>query len=303
MPATVSVVIVNYRAYEDLARALASLRPHDAGLDVCVVDQAGDPVKLASLKADCPHVTFVASPENRGFAWAVNLAASQNWHEWLLILNPDCEASPAAVARLAGWLEAHPKVGAVGPRVRDRSGDIQASARRFPGITTAFAGRSSWLTRAFPGNPLSRLNLPVPADMTEATEVDWVSGACVMVRRRAFDAVGGMDPGFFLYWEDADLGRRLKNAGWTTYYCPDVEVTHTVGRSSRHVPVRSAVAFHLSALRYYWKHSSAISRLLVPFVAIGLGVRLVLLLSWNYSRQIARFVLDRLAGRAMQDVR
>ena len=299
---SVSIVIVNFRAYRELHVCLESLGAQiGGGLRVVVVDQAPERAEIDRLRARFQHVTLVESAKNRGFASAVNLGARQSDSDYLLILNPDCEISPDSVTRLAAWLDAHPEAGAVGPRVRDRSGAIQASARRFPDITTAFAGRSSWLTRAFPGNPLSRLILPVPAEIVEVTEVDWVSGACVMVRRRAFDAVGGMDPGFFLYWEDADLGRRLKNAGWATFYCPDVETIHAVGRSSRFVPVRSAIAFHRSALRYYWKHSSAISRLLAPIVAIGLGARLLLLLSWNCSRQLARFVHDRVVRKALTE--
>ena len=290
---SVSIVIVNFRAYGELHACLESLGARTgSGAEIVVVDQAPERTEVDRLRERFPRVTLVESPENRGFASGVNLGARRSESDHLLILNPDCEIAADGVARLAAWLDAHPEAGAVGPRVRDRDGAVQASARRFPDITTAFAGRSSWLTRAFPGNPLSRLNLPVPAEMTQATEVDWVSGACVLVRRRAFDEIGGMDPGFFLYWEDADLGRQLKDAGWATYYHPDVEAIHKAGRSSRFVPVRSAVAFHRSVLRYYWKHSSTIGRLFAPLVALGLMARLALLLSWNYARRLARPVLD-----------
>jgi hypothetical protein len=112
------------------------------------------------------------------------------------LLNPDCVLEPEAVCRLADWLESHSDVGAAGPRIRNADGTIQPSARRFPDFTTAVAGRSSWLTRVLPGNPMSRRNLPArgPADTTPM-DVDWVSGACMCVRRDAFEAVGGLDEG------------------------------------------------------------------------------------------------------------
>ena len=117
----------------------------------------------------------------------------------------------------------------------------------FQGVTTGLAGRTTWLTRVWPDNPLTMGNLvrDLPA---EPVEVDWVSGACMMVRRDAFAAVGGMDEQFFLYWEDADLCRRLKQAGWKTYYQPGVTVTHLTGQSSQHARKASLVAFHAERL-------------------------------------------------------
>jgi GT2 family glycosyltransferase len=283
---TVSAVIVNFRAYAELRACLrALLAPHGLAFEVVVVDQAPVREEFARIRHEFPGVTFVESRENRGFAAGVNLGVSRSRGEALLLLNPDCEITPEAVERLAAWLSAHPKVGAVGPRVLDPNGSVQASARKFPALSTAFAGRSSWLTRAFPGNRFTRRNLVETRHLAEPREVDWVSGACVMLRRDALDEVGGMDSGFFLYWEDADLGRRLKDVGRTTVYHPGVEVVHTVGGSSRFAPVRSAFAFHRSALRYFWKHSGAAARLAAPLAAVGLAARLFLVLAWNYSRR------------------
>jgi GT2 family glycosyltransferase len=101
-----------------------------------------------------------------------------------------------------------------------------------------------------------------------------------MVRRTAFDQVGGMDAGFFLYWEDADLCRRLKNRGWRTVYLPHVSVVHRGGRGSRQSAARSLRAFHASAFRYYWKHSSVMGRLFAPLVFAGLQARLAFTLVW-----------------------
>ena len=157
-------------------------------------------------------------------------------------------------------------------------GAVQASARRFPDATTGVAGRTSWLSRAFPGNPLSKRNLDTDPD-AGVRQVDWVSGALMLIRRETFDALGGFDERFFLYWEDADFCRRAALAGWSTWYAPVAEVVHRTARASRHAPTRSLVAFHVSAFRYYWKHGSALSRLLSPLAAVGLFARFLVRLS------------------------
>ena len=99
----------------------------------------------------------------------------------------------------------------------------------------------------------------------------------MIIRREAFDAVGGMDEGFFLYWEDADFCRRLKDAGWKTMYVPAVAVRHIGGRSSRHAADASLVAFHRSAFRLFWKHAGPVKRLLAPIVIVALRARLALM--------------------------
>ena len=211
----VAVVIVNYRSYPELRTCLAALERNATGTAVVVVDQESDTAAGDSIEASFPHVQLLRRPGNQGFAAGVNRGAREAHAPYLLLLNPDTIVEPNLCAWLADWLDAHPEVGVAGPRLRNDDGTIQASARRFPDCTTAIAGRSSWLTRALPGNRLSRRNLlALDAAATAPLEVDWVSGACMMIRRDAFDAVGGMDEGFFLYWEDADFCRRVARAGW-----------------------------------------------------------------------------------------
>ena len=128
----------------------------------------------------------------------------------------------------------------------------------------------------FPGNPLSNHNLRA-VRATNPVTVDWVSGACMMIRREAFDAVGGMDEGFFLYWEDADFCRRLQRAGWRTMYVPHALATHVGGGSSRHAATASLEAFHRSAYRLFTKHASAPMRLFSPLVYLALQIRLAVM--------------------------
>jgi GT2 family glycosyltransferase len=273
--ARVAVVIVNYQSYEDLQDCLASLGARNPAVRILVVDHASKREAADRIEAAFPHVELLRQQANDGFAAGVNRGAREDSGAYVLLLNPDCIASPDTCLRLADWMDAHGTVGAAGPRILNSDGSVQASARRFPNFTTGIAGRSSWLTRAFPRNPLSRHNLaPSREGSSDARDVDWVSGAVMIIRREAFDAIGGFDTGFFLYWEDADFCRRLKQAGWKTVYLPELTVRHAGGRSSRHALDASLVAFHQSAFRLFWKHSPPVTKLLAPLVYTALRARL-----------------------------
>jgi GT2 family glycosyltransferase len=271
----VSILMVNYRAYDELASCLDSLRPFlGDDLEVIVVDHVSEPAAAARLVQRFPWVQLIPVSANPGFAAGVNRAARAATGRHFLLLNPDCVVDGDIAHALAEWLEGHARVAAAGGLVRESDGTVQASARRFPNFTTGFAGRTSWLSRVWPTNRWTRRNLVAREDLRSPIEVDWVSGACMMVRREAFEAVGGMDERFFLYWEDADLCFRLSRAGWLTVYNPVVGITHFTGRSSALARKQSLIAFHRSAFRFYVKHGGRLGRLISPLVFLVLYARL-----------------------------
>jgi GT2 family glycosyltransferase len=274
----VAVLIITYRTYPELRQCLASLASAAASADVIVVDHESEAVEVARLRREFPWARVLMEPANAGFAAGVNRGARETAAEYLLLVNPDSSVEPGLASRLTAWMDAHDDVGIVGPIIANTDGSTQASARRFPDVTTAIAGRSSWLTRVLPGNPLTRHNLPyATGPNAEPADVDWVSGACMMIRRRAFDALGGMDENFFLYWEDADFCRRAKQAGWRTVYLPVRGTTHIGGASSRHASDAALTAFHDSAYRLFVKHTTATGRLFAPLVRAALRVRLAVM--------------------------
>lgn len=274
---TVAALIVNYRTYDDLGRSLAALARHEPSASVVVVDYESRPDAVAELQQRWPHVRIVPSAGNDGFGAGVNRAAREVPQATrLLVLNPDTVLDAPIVETLDGLFMTHPEVAVAAPLVRESDGSIQPSARRFPGLSTVVGGRSTWLTRALPGNPLSARNLLTGPDVRGPIVVDWVSGACMLIRREAFDAVRGFDERFFLYWEDADLCRRLRDAGWTTMYHPGAAVQHAAGRASRQAPRAAARAFHDSVFRYYMKHGGWTARLAAPIVWTALRLRLAL---------------------------
>lgn len=271
---TADVIIVNYRSYPELTRCLESLEGERGRLDrVLVVDHECDRDTAAHVVNRFPWIQLVARNTNEGFATGVNVGARLGTAATLLILNPDCVVVPGACERLIEFLASRPDTAAAGPRILNNDGTLQGSARRFPNLTTAIAGRSSWLTRVFPGNQLSKWNLPAFSAGEDPIDVDWVSGACMLVRRDAFERSGGMDERFFLYWEDADLCQRLHQAGWRIAYYPGATVVHAGGRSSIHAEAASLIAFHKSAYALFRKHARGVSALMHPLVYVALQIR------------------------------
>jgi len=259
MKASLSVVIVNYNAGNHLARCLASLVAHLAGRDwlAVVVDNcSADGSADAAVDLD-PRITLLRNERNVGFGRACNQGVFATSGALILFLNPDGRLLPGAVDRLEAELDAHPDCAVIGPAVVNDDGTIQGSGRGDPNMLTGLFGRSTLLTRLFPRAALARRNVvlePGPGQGGSSIKVDWVSGSCMLARRSAFEQVGGFDEAFFLYWEDADLCRRLRHARWQTRYVPGARVEHSQGRSSLTAPAASIRAFHRSAYLYYVRH-------------------------------------------------
>lgn len=253
----VAAVIVNYNAGDALTAAVASLVADTAvDWDVVVVDNASVDGSADALERAFPFVRVIRSAVNVGFGRGVNQGMAATTAPLVLLLNPDSVLRVGATATLAAALDAMPACAIVGPRILDLDGREQGSARGDPDMLTGLFGRTSALRRLLPSSSLSQRNVVtagMPPGQT-SRDVDWLSGACMLVRRSAFEAVGGFDERYFLYWEDADLCRRLRQAGHTIRYVPGAEAVHQVGRSSDTAKAASIRAFHESAYLYYATH-------------------------------------------------
>lgn len=283
-PVDCSVVIVNYRTDELLAECLASLEKEAGGLalEVGVVDNSRT-LAAGGFLERFPRVTLLENVENVGFARAANQGIRLARGRHVLVLNPDTVVHEGAVAHMVSYLDAHPAAGAVGARLLDPDGSLQYSCRRFPGYFTVFFGRYGLLTRILPGNPASRDYLYLDWDHRTVREVEWVSGACLMVRREVVERVGVFDEGYFLFVEDMDWCRRIRDAGFTVVYLPDAVVTHHIGVSRGPVPARLVWARHRGMLRYVRKHVRP-PRPLLWLVAAALVTRASLLMLGNALR-------------------
>jgi N-acetylglucosaminyl-diphospho-decaprenol L-rhamnosyltransferase len=254
----VTAVIVNYNAGAELRQALQSIAADIGGdpWEAVVVDNASTDGSAEIALEFQLHAALVRNPQNVGFGRAVNQGLAAARAPLVLIMNPDCRLEPGAIARLAHTLSGHPDCAIAGPRILDPGGTEQGSARGDPNMITGLFGRSAALRRMFPGLGVSERNV-IPSTLVpkgESLPVDWLSGACMLARADALREVGGFDERYFLYWEDADLCRRLRLSGRHVRYVPSATAVHRVGHSSSKVRVPALKAFHASAYLYYATH-------------------------------------------------
>jgi len=254
--APVSVAVINYNTVEHLRRCLGSLPAEVAGhpLPVLVVDNASPDGSAAMVEREFgDRVTLVANRSNLGFARAVNQALEHTASPYLLLLNADTESPDGVIDALYSFMERTPDAGIAGGRLEDAEGRLQHSCRTFYSSTAVLLRRTP-LGRLMPRHPALRRHLMSDWDHAETRKVDWLQGACMMLRREAIQAVGGMDERFFLYFEDVDLCRRMAEGGWGVYYVAEARFVHHYRRGSRRGLLSWEKLHHLqSALRYLAK--------------------------------------------------
>lgn len=244
----VDVVVVSYNSHDELRRCVEPIVGVD-GVHVIVVDNASTDGSLESV-ADLP-LTAVALETNGGFAHGVNVGWRLGSAPYVMLLNPDALVEEHSLRRLVYLLEATPTVGAVAPKIVDESGHVDYSLRRYPRVRSTFA-QACFLHRVWPRASWSDELIRDEAAYTKSWSPDWVSGACVLVRRGALEQIGGLDEGFFMYAEDIDLCRRLRAAGYDVRYEPDAVVMHEGGASVPRASLLPVLA--ASKLRYARKH-------------------------------------------------
>lgn len=171
-------------------------------------------------------------------------------------------------------MKKNPSVGVIGPKIVDHDGSVQGSARSFPTPLTGLFGRSSFLTKLFPNNRFTRSNIITSlSDGKTPMEADWVSGACMVVRREAVNDAGLMDERFFMYWEDAAWCRNIRQKGWKVVYFPQASIVHFVGISSQKRPIRSLYEFHKSCFILFNKYANWPLIIIKPIAPLVLAIR------------------------------
>lgn len=282
-----SVVVVSFNSGDYLRRCLASVLGHTKGVscEVIVVDNASWDGSAEMVEAEFPQVTLIPLPVNVGFAAGCNRGIERAAGEFILLLNPDTELAEDAFSPMVAYCRQNPSVGILGPKLLNSDGSLQLSCRRFPSHLTSLFNRQSVLTRLFPGNPFSRRYLMTDWAHDRIERVDWLSGACMMLRREMVERIGGMDEGYFMYIEDVDLCYRAHQAGYEVVYFPQVSVTHHIGKSTETMPNRSIVQWHRSMWRYYRKHMRG-NLLLDALTLAGIAVRCVYQLALQNGRRL-----------------
>ena len=265
----VAAVVVNFESGSALTECLRTL-VSEAAAEVVVVDNGSADGSLAQGRRAFPSVEVVVPGRNLGYGAAANRGVAATTAELVLVCNSDLSVHPGALGALVATLDEQPEVAVVGPLIRTPAGDRYPSARRFPSLVDA-AGHAL-LGLFVPDNRFTRnyQRSDVAVDGGTAQVVDWLSGACFLVRRSAFEAVGGFDEAYFMYAEDADLCWRLARAGWKAIYTPTAEVLHIQGVSTDHHPYRMIVEHHRSLVRFAWRSTTGWRRLLLPLVTVGI---------------------------------
>lgn len=254
---TISIIIINWNTRQILSECLHSVRATCQGLDykVIVVDNASTDGSIAMLREDFPEVQVIQNQTNVGFARANNQAMQASTGEYLLLLNSDACLLPGALAQLLGLGQTVPDAGIMGAMLINPDGTFQASHTVFPNLRREFLilnglGRVLF-GRWFPSQG--------PEAEKGPRSVDYVEGACLFVRRTAYEQVGGLDETFFMYSEEVDWCYRMKKVGWTVWYQPDARVLHYGGASSTGRRTQREGDLYWSRVHFFRKHYGAAS--------------------------------------------
>jgi N-acetylglucosaminyl-diphospho-decaprenol L-rhamnosyltransferase len=279
-----SIVIVSWNVRSLLHRCLCSLPPANGSVEIIVVDNASSDGSAEMVRGEFLQVHLIVNQENRGFTAANNQGLALGRGRTLLLLNPDTEVVGDALATMVQYMDDHPEVGALGPQLRYPDGRLQPSRRRFPTLATGFVESTVIQQWSTDSRTLRRYYMAdTAADAVQP--VDWVVGACLLVRRQAYEQVGGLDEGYFMYSEELDWCRRIKDAGWAIVYLPTAIVIHHEGKSSDQVVPARHIYFQSSKVRYFRKFHG-------PFQAQVLRCFLLA----TYAYQLAREGLKWLVG-------
>ncbi|HEY9897911.1 MAG TPA: glycosyltransferase family 2 protein [Pantanalinema sp.] len=237
--AEIGVVIVTWNSAKTIEACLNSI---PAGEPVAVVDNASSDDTLDRVRAARADALVLAQDANLGFGAACNVGAAALGARDILLLNPDAELARNTIERLRAALASSPEVGVVGPAIHDAEGDIELSWGADPTLL--------WEWRRARAHAKGEVVAP------EGGAVDWVTGGCCAIRRETWEAIGGFDAGFFLYFEDLDLCRRARGAGYQVVFLPEATARHVRGVSARQLGTRTERHYRTSQLYYYRKHAS-----------------------------------------------
>lgn len=256
----VSVIIVSWNARKYLEKCLRTLNETACRypMEIIVVDNNSSDDSVACVQRDFPHVRLICKDANLGFAKANNLGIAQSRGKYLALVNSDVEVLPDCLTRLVDYCERRQDVGVAGPFVLGGDGKMQRSCRGFPTLWNMFC-RALALDVMFPKVKLFCGYMLWHWPQQEEAEVDILSGCFWLIRRDAYDKVGGLDEAFFMYAEDMDWCLRFWRAGWKLMLVPEAKAIHYGGASAANAPLRFYMEMQRADLQYWKKNHSALA--------------------------------------------
>ncbi len=259
-----SVVILNYKTKGLLRQCIKGIEllKLKKNYEIIVVDNHSQDSSAKMMKESFPHIRFIESKVNRGCAAGNNLGVKESSGRYVMILNPDITIFEGVIEKLISFMDDHPDVGIVAPKLINPDGTRQISCYRFPKFMTPMyrrtpLGRLPWVKKDL------RKYLMLDDHFEKINDVDWILGACMLVRQEAIDKVGLMDERFTLYFEDVDWCRQFWQAGYRVCYLSDVDIVHYHQRMSAESPglkgiFSKATRIHISsAIKYFAKYLGA----------------------------------------------
>ncbi|OQX81755.1 MAG: hypothetical protein B6D56_01385 [Candidatus Omnitrophica bacterium 4484_70.1] len=225
MDVSIAIIGHNHRQYLDTLFKSIFSSSCNVRWEVIFVDNTGKDGSGKFIAQRYPQVTVINNPQPYSFSYNNNIAFQASQGRYFLMLNPDTELKDYALDRLVEFMDKTPDAGACGAKLIFPEGTLQFSCRRFPTIRS-FILRRTPLRIFFPQRYRDRKHLMVDFSHNVPTKVDWLLGACIMVRRSVFEQLKGLDENFEMYCEDIDFCRRIYKAGWNVYYVPQAEIIH-----------------------------------------------------------------------------
>jgi GT2 family glycosyltransferase len=298
----VSVIVVNYNGADALERCLEALvaDTDDASAEVLVVDNASSDGSPEMVRSEFPEISLLPNTTNEGYGAAMNDALRSTRSPYVLVLNADTRLISGSIHECIRHMEAHPRVGLVGPRLTNPDGSVQWSAFPFPGTL-------AWLRENNPVGPVLRHLPSVRQQMLRyrttdrPLDVPWVLGAALLIRRETFDAVGGFDESYFMYYEEVDFCYRLLRTGWAVHFDPRLTIEHVGAASTSQLGAPMITQHFYSTRRFYRRYYTGLRlsvwlnlmrvkmaacsveaavRLLLPASAEARGIRKAHLKGW-----------------------
>ncbi|MCV7050761.1 glycosyltransferase family 2 protein [Mycobacterium heidelbergense] len=282
------VVTVTYSPGPHLERFLASLSmATERPVSVLLADNGSTDGTPQAAVERYPNVRLLHTGANLGYGTAVNRAVAQldREHDWVIVANPDVQWGPGSIDALLDAAARWPGAGALGPLIRDPDGSVYPSARHLPSLIRG--GMHAVVGPFWKRNPWTAAYRQERLEPSERV-VGWLSGSCLLVRRSAFERIGGFDERYFMYMEDVDLGDRLGKAGWLSVYVPSAEVLHHKGHSTGHDPASHLAAHHKSTYIFLADRHSGWRRAPLRWTLRGsLAVRSRLMVRQSRRRRLA----------------
>jgi GT2 family glycosyltransferase len=265
----ISVVIVSWNAKAFLLKCIDSIisqRGADS-LEIVVVDNASKDGSPEAVKANYPQVKLIANDDNYGFAKANNIGIRVTTGDYLFLINSDVVVSEGCFAKTMRYMDEHPEIGMLGPKIVGQDGNVQRSCMGYPSLWSVLC-RALALDSLFPRSKLFGSHLLTYWDHNDTRPVEVINGCFWVVRRTAMEQVGLLDERFFIYAEDIDWSKRFNEGGWQVVFFSEAEALHYGGASSSNAPIRFDIEAQRASYQYWQKHHSRVTVLCFLLISL-----------------------------------